>query len=345
MTIFDYFTAKAVAIYWTEVQDALPPFLLNYFFPDEKIESDDFSYIKGADSTPVALAISSYDADPTFRDLEGFTEYTGKLAFFREGFIVKEKDRRELLRAVSYGDTKIIDSLLAKIYKQASNLIVGASVVREILRSQLLLNGKIDYTGNGCHFVADYNMDSKQKVTATTKWNAEGATPLADMRKWKRDADKRNHQENKIFIMNSETFEPLYKNAEILEVFKTNQNLPVIEDDLVDLIQRKLKIQIVFYDKVYKPKGGTETAFIPSGKIIILPDTKIGSTYFAPTPEETDLMYNPNFTGSVEIVDTGVAVTSFVANNVPVKLETVVSQAVAPSFELGEYVTVVSSVL
>lgn len=342
MTIFDYFTAQAVAIYWTEVQDALPPYLLNYFFPDERIESDDFSYIKGADSTPIALSMSSYDADPTFRDLEGFTEYTGKLAFFREGFLVKEKDRRELMRAVANNEQNIINSLLSKLYKQASKLIIGAASVREVFRSQLLLDGKVDFEGNGCHFIADYKMDSKQKITATTKWTSAAATPLADMRKWKKEADKRNHQDNRIFIMNSETFDPLYTNAEILEIFKVNQNLPVIEDDLVDLIQRKLKIQIVFYNKTYKLKGKAETPFIPVGRIVILPDTQIGSTYFAPTPEESDLMYNPNFSGSVEIVDTGVAVTSIVANDIPVRLETVVSQAMAPSFELGEYVTTVS---
>lgn len=63
-------------------------------FPARKKAGLDLSWLKGSRGLPVSLMPSAFDAKATFRDRIGFEKLETEMPFFREGYKIKEKDRR-----------------------------------------------------------------------------------------------------------------------------------------------------------------------------------------------------------------------------------------------------------
>lgn len=340
MTIFDYFTAQVIAVYYNERTENLPPFLGEFYFPNDKQLSLDLSWIKGANSTPVALKHSNFDADPTYRDFGGFEKISTEMPFFREGYLLKEKDRQEMLRIMASTNFAGLSTFLGRIYNDIADLVLSASVTREIMRMQLLTTGKIVMNADGVALNYDYSLDAKQKVTPTVKWNVPAtATPLTDLAKWKKDAERRTGETISDVLMNSTTFDYIMNAQSTKDLFKDFLLGTPDENNVTDYIRRKYTLNIVLYDKQYKLKAKDAQAryYIPDGVVVMLPHVQLGNTMFGTTPAEADLLYSN--VSNVEIVDTGVAI-STTTKSEPVKVETLVSQIVLPTFESAELLTI-----
>lgn len=91
---------------------------------------------------------------------------------------------------------------------------------------------------------------------------------------------------------------------------------------------------------MYKNEAGVAKQYYPDNYVTFLPDYSLGSTYFATTPEEADLMSGALTDASVSIVDTGVAVLTK-KESLPVNVITSVSEIVLPSFERMDDVYVI----
>lgn len=341
MNILEYFTANVIAVYYNEklAQRTKAPFLLEFYFGNIKQESVDLSWIKATAGETVLLRTSNWDADPTYRDFEGFTKLETEMPLYREGVILKESDRKELLRISNSNVKAGLESLLKKIYDGITALIDGASAMREFLRSQLVCNGKISLNANGTKLDYDYKIPTKQKYQTAVAWSTkEKATPIADLIKFKRDAQIRTGENITDFIMNSETLTYIIE-AETTSKLFADSKMGVPEEVTVKNYLSARGIDIVVYDKSYKmKKGETSQYFIPTGKVVALPHFEIGKTVFSYTPEEADLMYSG--VSNVAIVDTGVAISTTIKPT-PVKVETVVSMSCLPSFEGAELLTII----
>lgn len=88
---------------------------------------------------------------------------------------------------------------------------------------------------------------------------------------------------------------------------------------------------VAVYNKKYRAEDGSLHNFYPDNHFTLIPDGKLGSTYYGTTPEESDLMTGAT-KADVSIDNTGVAVTS-VKEEHPVNVMTIVSEIVLPSFE------------
>jgi hypothetical protein len=82
---------------------------------------------------------------------------------------------------------------------------------------------------------------------------------------------------------------------------------------------------------MYKDLSGKERPFMRPDRVIFLPSTPVGSTFFGTTPEEADLM-SGNVDAEVSIVAGGIAVLTK-KESLPVNVMTAVSEIVLPSFE------------
>ena len=71
----------------------------------------------------------------------------------------------------------------------------------------------------------------------------------------------------------------------------------------------------------------------------MIPEGNLGSTWFGTTPEEADLMAGAE--ASVELVDTGVAITTTKETD-PVNVMTKVTQVSLPSFEQVDKVAILT---
>ena len=339
MTIFDYFKANVIAVYYEDKLNAenRAPFLMEYFFPNDKQIGLDLSWIKANSSTPVMLKVSNFDADPTYRDFGGFEKMQTELAFFREGYLIKEKDRQELLRIYSSSNLAGLEELLGRIYDEIFDLIQSASVTREVMRWDLVTTGAIKMTSNGVNLDYDYSLKQEQFVFPSVVWSNASATPISDLLDWKDDAEERHGENIAYVIMNPKDFKKIV-NAQSTKTLFEKQYLGVPEKDSVLKYLQDRDVNIVLYKKQYaKKKGAAKQYYLPEGKIIMLPDLKLGKTMFGTTPEEADLLYSN--VADVSLVDTGVAITS-ITHPTPVKIETIVSQVVLPTLQGADYITV-----
>lgn len=144
MNLSELFTSQTIAAYWSEAGSNRTPYLGEGLFPSKKKAGLDLSWIKGHKGLPISLAPSNFDAKASFRDRIGVSKIQTEMPFFREGMLISEKDRQEILRAKDSKDP-YVESVLAVIFNDAGSLIEGANVAAERMRMQLLSSAMVNH--------------------------------------------------------------------------------------------------------------------------------------------------------------------------------------------------------
>lgn len=344
MDLTKLFTARAIAAYYNEVASNAIPYLGAALFPAKKKAGLDLSWIKGSRGLPISLMPSNFDAKAKPRNRIGAQKIETEMPFFRESFIVTEKDRQDILRAQDKDDI-YLKATLDKIFDDAKNLIDGADVIPERMIMQLLSpeNGKPSISISANDMVYSYNYDPDGSfennnfmkiVSDSDKWsNADTSDPIADLKKAIESVYTKSGTRPSIALMSTATLTLLTKSKAVRSaVLAQNTGATVYMTDIVvkNIISQLLNISIVDYNKKFKDNDGTTHQFYPDNLVTLIPDGALGSTWFGTTPEEADLMGKSN--AAVEIVNTGTAVTTITQPH-PVNVSTIVSEIVLPSFE------------
>lgn len=344
MKLTELFNAKAIAANWTEVSSNAIPYLGSGFFPPQKKAGLDLKWLKGHKGLPISLKPSTFDAKATFRDRVGIAFSETEMPFFREGYIVKESDRQEIMRIQDSNDP-YAQVVLDRIFDDARNLIDGANVVPERMIMQLLSpvggNMGIEVQANGVNYSYNYDPNGEWKAehymkleTAEDKWSdAENCDPIADIEAALDAQETATGSRPEIALMSKATFAYI-KNSKKVQSGVLAQNITAnvnyTNDIVKKYVEEALKITIVTYAKKFKKEDGTAAAFYPDNIVMLLPNGALGKTWYGTTPEEAELMGSGE--ADVSIVNTGVAVTVFTNRN-PVNTETIASEIVLPSFE------------
>ena len=334
--IFDVIKPQEIATYWTEGQSNRTPYLGEILFPAKKQLGLDLSWIKGYGGLPVALKPSAFDSETPLRDRIGFKELETEMPFFKEGSLIKEKDRQELNKVQASGKQGYIDLILGKIFDDVSGLVEGAHVQAERMIMQLLSTGGISIQANGLDYTYDYQMDSgnKQTLLNTAKWSAVAtATPVADIEGWMDTVEGLTGTRPTKAVCTKKTFNYIKGNATVKADMTTGgPGLAIFTDGMVkEYLQNKLGITVIVYNKKFKSEAGVSSGFFPDEVFTLIPDGNLGNLYFGTTPEESDLMGGGSG-AEVSIVDTGIAITT-VKKVDPVNVFTKVSAIMLPSFE------------
>lgn len=342
-TIYDYVTPKSVVSRWNEKEDEREPYLGEAFFPNRKQLGTSLDMIKGSKGTIRPLMLSSYDAKVIPLGREAFEVLKAELPFFKNSKNINEKQRQALNNVIASGNEQAINLILGEIYDDAGNLLLNASVVREMLRMQALTTGALAFSSNGQTLAFDYGVPGSHKVSPSVKWDVPAtADPISDIEGWidliRQDSGKKANA----MLCNSTTANALRKVDAIKDA------IYVLGNGAVTPTKGKVKEYLddefegfttYIYDKGYEdPATGAFTKFVPDGVVVLFPDGKLGDTVFGTTPEESDLM-NGATDAEVEIVDGGVAVTTIKEKD-PVNVMTKVSETVMPSFEMADSVII-----
>lgn len=344
MNLSEIFTAQTIAAFWTESGDSKTPYLGEGLFPARKKAGLDLSWIKGHRGLPVSLAPSNFDAKARIRDRIGVSRIQTEMPFFRESFLILEKDRQEILRAKDSNDP-YVESVLSVIFDDAANLIEGANVAAERMRMQLLSSAEgspsIAISANGVSYTYNYDPNGEYKKNnymtlagETDKWSDNAnSNPLEDLRKAQDACEIYSGSKPTTAVMSKKTFNYLLANTMVKSaVLAQNATANVFMTDKVvmELVSSLLGISIIVYNKKFKDETGAERQFFADDVVTLLPTGYVGSTWYGTTPEEADLLGSGK--ANVSIVNTGVAVTTNTTVN-PVNVETIVSQIALPSFE------------
>ena len=195
LPLSEAFTARALGVFWNSYQKSLglPPYLGTTLFPKKKTPLMDLKWFYGSSGLPVSLTPSNYDAQATLRDRIGFKQVETEMPFFRESYLVKEKDAAEYEKLMN-SDEAFVQEILQRIMVGPTDLIQGANVVPERMIWQLLapVDGapKIAISANGVNYDYNYDPDGVYKsknyvelTTATDKWtDYENSDPYEDLR-------------------------------------------------------------------------------------------------------------------------------------------------------------------
>lgn len=343
----DAFTARAIKVMWDAYKQTqgITPYLGEGFFPAEKTPTMDLKWFKGSKGLPVSLTPSNFDAQATVRDRIGFKEMESDMPFFRESYIVKEKDAQEYENLMNAADPAVAQEILKHIMLGPMDLIQGADVVPERMRWQLMApvdgSPKISISANGVNVDYNYDIDGSYKsknfmeLSGTSLWtDHENCDPIQDMKDAKRVLRKRGKIVT-VAAMNDNTWQNVLKSKKVHNyIMARASTAPVMitESDIRKFIREDedLRLEVIIYDKLFIGDDGKEKTFIPDGIVSLLPGkTALGRTKYGKTPEERS---GNESTGNLSIVNTGVAVYTFTTPH-PLVQQCIASEIVLPTYE------------
>jgi len=339
----EFFTTEVIAAQWTEVASNYMDYIGMGLFPARKKAGLDLAFLKGSKGLPVSLMPSAFDAKATFRDRIGFSKLETEMPFFREGFKIKERDRRELLRVQDANDP-YAQAIIDRVFDDANELIAGSEVVAERMRMQLLFpeegNVGVSIKANGMDYTYNYDKDGSWKtnnytaLTGNDLWTASDmADPFSNFQSAIDSVNSNTGTTLATAIMHSKTFSLLMKSKAIKDRYLTvnGKSLGYLtKREVAAIIEDTAGVNIALYDKQYRDENRVAHPFVPYGYVCLIPDGALGYTWYSTTPEEADLMGSG--AADVSIVNTGVAITREITVH-PVNVHTFASEIVLPSYE------------
>lgn len=343
MLINEVLNSKSIALTTTEEASNQIPYLGLNWFPERKKQGLDLSWIKTHKGLPVSLAPSNFDTIPTLRAREGLSKEKTQMAFFREGMEVGEEEMLEIER-ISSTDDPYLASALSSVYDDTNNLVSGAEVVPERMRMSLLATEAghpvITIESDGVQYAYDYDKDGSYakehyaKLEDTSMWSdTVNSKPLTDLNNARKKLQKKG-KIAKYVLMNTNTFQYLLENAQIRNSILAQNLTATIEvddDTVISVVQKRTKLTIVLYDKMYMDEAENEHYFYPDNKVTLLPDGKLGNTWFGTTPEERTARQVTDV--DVTTYGTGITVATKVEYGPPMKMSVFASEVVLPSYE------------
>jgi hypothetical protein len=340
-TIFDYFSAKAIAAYIAQYPSNSIPYLGATLFPARKKLGLDLAWIKGSRGLPISLQPSAFDAKATLRDRIGFSKIETEMPFFRESMRLGEKDRQELLKLQENANDQYIMPLIRQLYDDRAALVTGADVVPEREIMQLMSSGEIRISSDETRqdYRYDYKFDANHMETITDnaqKWSNPAAPIAVHIAAWQDQIETDTGTRPKRGLCTRKTWGYIMKNEGFLKDMNPVgwQNVIVTDAMMKQYLLDKFDLTIVVYNKMYALLDGSTHQFYPDDYFTLFPEGTLGNTWYGTTPEEADLMAGAT-SAEVSIVNTGVAITSIVEPH-PVNVNLIVSEIVLPSFETME---------
>lgn len=349
MLITDIFNTESIAAFVTEAASNKIPFLGEAYFPNKKKMGIDLQWIKAYKGLGVALKASNFDAIPTIRT-RGQAQLTKEqMPLFRESMIIKETDLAELARIKEQNDP-YLQPIVDNLYDDASNLINGADISAEKMRMSLLapVGGDVKITiGLEDNTKYSYNYDPNGAWKATNymaltnpdSWdNQSTSKPLTDIRTAIQYLASKGITATTI-IGNSTTLGYLLENDQVKSalVSITGQTINFLDESTVEeVLRRKLRVEWITYNKMYKDTDGNEKKFYPDNYVTILGSGQLGNTWRGSTPEELTTIGGfgvPQAPVDITVLPSGVAVAVQSEYKPSFTVTTTASQIVLPSFE------------
>jgi hypothetical protein len=354
--INDVLTASNIKVNWEKrsiYQE--DPLLLSEVFPSKKVQGLQASYLKGFQEVTAALQPAAFDTKPVVGLFSLNLKNTDiDLFFFRESFVVGEKMRQDIDTFLAKG-YQYAAALIQDAYEQNVKFVDKALVSTELMRAGCLTEGKFTIASsddNGRRIINQMNYDPTNAwhenginyvvLSGNSRWLTANAAqddfnPYSQLQARIKAIRIATGKIIKRVYLNSTTFDAMLKSEKIRKYINPvgYANALITNNSITTFMESELGVKFILVDRVYADLNtGATTQMFPDGYVSLIPQTPVGYTCYGTTPEEHDLM-NGKVSGSVDvqIVNTGVAITTLVEVGPPVQTKTVVSEVVSPTFE------------
>lgn len=295
-SILDLFNQKEVLDYTRNRE--LPVLLGETLFPARKTQSLELEQITGGGSSPIIASVHAFDTESEIGSRQA-AKATLELALIKRKMQLKEKDIIALENPRTPAEQQY---LMSQVFNDLDVLVRGVNARTELMRMEVLANGKIKINENGLDATIDYNVpaDHKEALSGTNLWTDPLAKPLEDIDRWIEAMDTTptraltskkvlnallRHPQVKASVFGSDTGKVLTR-AE-LDAFMQSNGMPVIRT----------------YDEKYRKqnKDGsyTKARYFPENKFVMFNDDLLGETIYGPTAEEIRLSRDPSIDTSM----------------------------------------------
>lgn len=352
LPLAEAFTARALGTLWNNYLQTIgtAPYLGRSFFGTDKKQGLELRYIKGRKGMPLALKASNFDAKAPLRDPIGFSDISNEMPFFRESYMVTEREEQDYMTYVGSENVELANQVLKEIVKNPLDLVLGADVVPERMIWQLLAPAdgipKIDIMIDGkepyaIHYTSDdgasYKETNFMEVSEeASKWSSSAtATPIRDLVEAQEQFEENTGDKLSSFVMNQKTWKMLVNavdtRLQVLGEAASTAGVMMKDSDVKAYLLDNYGITVLVYNKRYLDEEGNSKTFIPDGVVTAISGSvnMLGTVWYGTTPEERsgDLS-----TGNLSIVNTGVSIYTYTTPH-PVNTHCVVSEIVLPSYE------------
>lgn len=358
MNIFDYINAGEIAAYIQSLPaNNTVPYLGSTLFPNRRQTGTDISWLKGSTGLPITIQPAVYDTKASLRERSAFGKVATEMAFFREAMRIGEKDR-QMMNQLSERNLGLAQPIITNIFDDVNKLVVGVEAQAEYMRMQLLQHGRfvVTSTNGAAKYTYDYQMSEEHQLTPSALWTDHAnSDPIGDIQAALDTIENDTGVRPSRVVMNRSTFSQMVaseslKKSLMIGVAGNFEDLRLSNTEAQQYIEREAEVSIQVYSKKVAefanldmlPTPGNTKALdlVEDGKVIIMPDGAMGSTWHGTTPEASDLA-SGNTDAQVQVLANGPTITTYKEPH-PVNVATIVSAVMIPSFENIDNVAVLS---
>lgn len=332
---------QAVAAVWNTNVNEQPTYLYQVLLDDEVVNGTAVNVVFGKDQGLSVLDMVTEDASSTRMKNQGFREATYKLNQFKKHMLVDERTRRAVNDALARATSQYEQQAVVRTQLQdALKLFNNASVTREYLFTEGLVNGKIDfskYPNASSNEIVDFFYDDEQFTTVDKDWGTKDSTPTDDVNVFTQNLSNKLGVGFNTAIMNQRTYNKLIHSGQItntLGLGTNSNNVATSNAQAESIFKDATGLDIMVYDKSV---GGKK--FIPDGKVVLVPSEKIGSMAHTETQEQMGLAGNAGY--DVATTTDGITVTTSVIDD-PVGVKYQVSEVFLPLIKASNNVGVMT---
>lgn len=260
-------------------------YLLRGLMPEDRSYDINFAYNVINGRFAEAASITGWNASAPLRDKRSLEQAFGEVAKVQHGQRLDEKELLAFNRPRSDAERAAV---IDYIYDLTDELSAGVDDIEEYMRAQALYNGVLRYDDdvNDIHIDVDFGVPAENKITATTLWDAAGATPLADLQAAVRQFQSQNSRRKpQVIHMNSATEAILLQNEQIrTQVYGTDNGGRLLTANDVQNAFTALGLPNYVINDDVVMINGEETPLLADRKVVLL-GADLGRTVVGPTIE------------------------------------------------------------
>lgn len=260
-------------------------YILSALMPRQNTYDINFAYNVINGRYAESASITGWNASAPLRDKRSLEQAFGEVAKVQHGQRLDEKELLAFNRPRSDAERAAV---IDYVYDLTDELSMGVDDIEEYMRAQALYNGRLVYDDdvNDIHIDVDFGVPAENKITATTLWDAAGATPLADLQAAVRQFQSQNSRRKpQVIHMNSATEAILLQNEQIrTQVYGTDNGGRLLTSNDVQNAFTALGLPNYVINDDVVMVNGTETPLLADRKVVLL-GADLGVTMLGPTVE------------------------------------------------------------
>lgn len=304
------------------------PLMGELLFPEQKIDALEIEMLKGANNLPVAASVHAFDTETEIASREGINTAIQDLALIKRKQKISEKELIVLNAPRSDQEEK---QVIARIFNDVDHLVNGVRARVEALRMEALGTGKIVLNENGVKGTIDFGVPSGQKGSKT--WLSGTPTILEDITDMVHAVVTGSGFRPTRILTSQKILNGILKDERIRKaMYGVNSEKVANLNDLNQLLVSQGLPKIATYDSMYRTQGAngkyTTVRYFKEDSFVLMPEGKLGDTFYGLTAEEVRLRNAPG----VDIEVFGNILTQHYTTNDPVAEWIKAVATVMPSF-------------